>query len=284
MSLGESDEPFQFVVLGEHTGGQLVPGEMTAGNDRRFFRVLRYLRRGSWVIRDPLTRGADALDPQAEPAVPRGYRTDGEWVWPLALEYYLEHHGVAPPKGLLDVMTERAHFPMRVHADRCGQAHQALLPRMPGPFEPPAPMQFRLPPDVYDLLLTVGWTPGRRIPVAEGLDPRAEEILAEFGGLTYPVYGYVRDWRVTAFHLLPDGPPSDPDRLAAAAGRLGGPLLPLGSVPGWNCEIVLHPEHGIGTAGETERFLGHDIDEALTALVRGVAPAGSRRAGSGWLR
>jgi hypothetical protein len=202
MSIGESDEPFRFAVLGEHTGGQLVPGGMTAEN-RRFHRVLRYLRRGSWIIRDPLTRGRDALDPQAEPAVPRGYRTDGEWVWPLALEYYLERHGVAPPEALLDVMTERAHFPPRVHADRCGQAHQALLPRMPGPFEPPTPMQFRLPPDVYDLLLTIGWTPGRQVPVEPDLDPPRAAILAEFGGLTFPVYGYGRDWRVTAFHLRP---------------------------------------------------------------------------------
>jgi hypothetical protein len=284
MSIGESGEPFRFVVLGEHTGGQLVPGEMTAENNRRFHRVLRYLRRGSWVIRDPLTRGGDALDPQAEPAVPRGYRTDGEWIWPLAQEYYLERHGVAPPEALLDVMAERAHFPPRIHADRCGQAHQALLPRMPGPFEPPTPMQFRLPPDVYDLLLTIGWTPGRQVPVEAGLDPQRAAILAEFGGLTFPVYGYGRDWRVTAFHLRPAGPPSDPARLAAAEERLGGPLLPIGSVPDWNCEIVLHPRYGIGTAGEVERFLGRDIDEALTALIRGAAPDAVHRAATGWLR
>jgi hypothetical protein len=284
VSISESDQPFRIVALGEQTGGELVPGELTEANNIRFHRVLRYLRSGSWVIRDPLTRGRDELDPAAAPAVPRGYRTDGDWIWPLALEYYVEHHGIAPPTALLDLMAERGHYSPRVHADRCGQAHQALLPRMPGPFEPSAPMQFRLPPDVYDLLLTVGWTPGRRIAVDEDLDPQRREILEEFGGLTYPVYGYGRDWRVTAFHLLPKGPPSDPERLAAAEARLGAPLLPIGSVPRWSAEIVLHPRFGIGTAGDEERFLGRDVDEALTALIRGAAPAEADRAGSGWLR
>ncbi|WP_432835365.1 HD domain-containing protein [Dactylosporangium sp. CA-092794] len=266
-----ADLAFRIVTLTEP-----VPGELTEA-DRRFHRVLRYLRSGAWVIRDPHTFGADPLDPAAPAAVPRGYRTDGDWIWPVALEYHLEHHGVAPPPELLDLMAERGYYSPRVPADRCGQAHQALLPHRPGPFEPPAPMQFRLPPDVYDLLVTVGWAPGRDIGEridrwAPGLDPQRRAILAEFGGLTYPVYGYGRDWPVMAFHLLPNGPASDPSRIAAAETRLGAPLLPIGSVPQWGAEIVLHPKLGIGTAGDIERYLGADIDEALTSLVRGTAP------------
>ncbi|WP_432985985.1 SUKH-3 domain-containing protein [Dactylosporangium sp. CA-233914] len=284
MSIGESDQPFRIVRLGEYTGGELVPGQFTEASERRFHRALRYLRSGSWVIRDPLTLGPDFFT--QEPAVPRGYRTDGDWIWPLALEYYLEHHGVAPPPELFDLMGKRGHYSPRAHADRCGQAHQALLPFMPGPFEPAAPMQFRLPPDVFDLLLTAGWTPGRDIgaDLDPALDPARREILSEFGGLTYPVYGYGRDWRVMAFHLLPRGPAGDPARIAAAEQRLGAPLLPIGSVPQWNSEIVLHPGQGIGTAGEVERYLGRDIDEALTSLIRGAAPAPAQRATTAWSR
>ncbi|GAA2345653.1 SUKH-3 domain-containing protein [Dactylosporangium salmoneum] len=269
MSVAESDQPFRIVVLGERTGGRLVPGELPEP-DRRFHRALRYLRSAAWVIRDPQTSGPDALDPAAASPVPRGYRTDGDWIWPVALEYYLEHHGVAPPAELLELMAERGYYAPRAHADRCGQAHQALLAHMPGPFEPPAPMQFRLPPDVYDLLVTVGWQPGRdesaRVDewaAGQGieLDPVRRQILSEFGGLTYPVYGYGRDWRVMAFHLLPNGP----------LGDVAGPLLPIGSVPQWKSQIVLDPRRGIATVGEVERYLGRDIDEALTSLIRGQA-------------
>ncbi|GAA3291662.1 SUKH-3 domain-containing protein [Dactylosporangium vinaceum] len=287
MNVDASGEPFRFVVLGAQTGGELVPGQITAAGNRRHARILRYLRSGSWVIRDPLTRGRDALDPGAEPAVPRGYRTDGIWIWPLALEYYYERHGVAPPADLLDLMARSGHYPRRIRADRCGQAHQALLARAPGPFEPAAPMQFRLPPDVFDFLLTVGWVPGREIAVDPALDPQRRAVLAEFGDLAFPAYGYARDWRVTGFLTRPKGEPSDPALIAAAQRRLGGPLLPIGSVPQWAAEIVLHPEAGIGTVcadPEHERFLGRDIDEALTSLIRGAAVDPALRAAAGWVR
>jgi hypothetical protein len=298
MSIEESDQPFRFVVLGEDTGGQLVPGGITQ-DDRRFHRMLRYMRSAGWVIRDQLTHGVDVLDPKGAPAVPRGYRTDGDWVWPLALEYYFEHHGVAPPAELTELIVQRGFWSPRVRADRCGQAHLALLPRIPGPFEPSAPIQFRFPPDIYDLLVTVDWVPGRdagaqvdawwsgvaeqRRSLPDALVAAGLAILAEFGGLTFPVYGYERDWRVVGFQLFPAGRPGDPAPVAAAAQRFGGPLFPLGTVYEWKSEIVLHPEHGIGTVGDVERFLGRDIDEALTSLIRGVAPPEEHRRATGWL-
>jgi len=301
VSVEESEQPFRIVVLGERTGGRLVPGELPAA-DRRFNKVLRYLRSGTWVIRDEGTACADPVDPSAAP-VPRGYRTDGDWIWPLAAEHLLERHGVAPPPEFMELMAERGFYSPRVYADRCGQARQALLPRIPGPYEPPAPIQFRLPPDVYDLFVTVGWAPGRDVGAEvdawwPGADPagRGEPalpddllaagraVLAEFGGLTFPVYGYGRDWRVMGFQLFPKGRPSDPSLVAAATGRVGGPLMSLGTVPEWKSEIVLHPRHGIGTAGDVELFLGRDGDEALTSLIRGAAPPAQHRAATGWLR
>ncbi|GAA0726678.1 SUKH-3 domain-containing protein [Dactylosporangium roseum] len=297
MSTVESDLPFRFVELGADTGGRLVAGAFTP-QDPRFHRTLRYLRSAPSVIRDEATKGPDVLDPRHSAVVPRGYRTDGVWIWPLALEYYLEHHGVAPPGALADLIVQRGFWSPRVHADRVGQAHQALLRRQPTPFEPSAPIQFRFPPDVYDLLVTVGWAPGRDVgPVIDAWWPRAapgqhdlpadlvaagRSVLAEFGGLDYPVYGYTGDWRVVGFQLFPNGDPADPARLAGASAR-GGPLFALGTVPEWKCEIVLHPGLGVGTAGDVERYLGRDIDEALTSLIRGRAPAAAPRPSGGWL-
>jgi hypothetical protein len=83
-------------------------------------------------------------------------------------------------------------------------------------------------------------------------------VLAEFGGLTYPVYGYVGDWRVMAFELFPNGEPAGPAWLAGRMAR-GGPLFALGTVYDWKSEIVLHPRLGIGTVGEVERYLGRGV-------------------------
>jgi hypothetical protein len=33
--------------------------------------------------------------------VPTGFRTDGHWIWSTAVEYYLDHHSVAPDSRLL---------------------------------------------------------------------------------------------------------------------------------------------------------------------------------------
>ncbi|MFJ8582308.1 hypothetical protein [Micromonospora sp. NPDC093277] len=62
--------------------------------------VVGYLRDGSPLIRsDELT--TDRCDPARGAVVPTGYRTDGEWVWSEAVEYYLSEHGVVPERGLL---------------------------------------------------------------------------------------------------------------------------------------------------------------------------------------
>lgn len=64
-------------------------------------RVLEFLRGGTIVLQAPVLR-EDRLDPSVAAAVPLGYVTDGEWIWPLELAYYLEAHDVLPEEGLLD--------------------------------------------------------------------------------------------------------------------------------------------------------------------------------------
>lgn len=44
----------------------------------------------------------DRLDPQQSAAVPMTFHTDGSWVWPGAVAYYLRAHGVTPEPGLVE--------------------------------------------------------------------------------------------------------------------------------------------------------------------------------------
>jgi hypothetical protein len=53
-------------------------------------------------VRGRVDRLADLIEPGRGAAVPGWYRTDGRWVWPEALAYYLVEYGVAPPRALTD--------------------------------------------------------------------------------------------------------------------------------------------------------------------------------------
>ncbi|MET7747060.1 hypothetical protein [Micromonospora sp. NPDC005367] len=46
----------------------------------------------------------DLVEPGRGDVVPGGYRTDGRWVWPEALGYYLTEYGVAPPRELAEAL------------------------------------------------------------------------------------------------------------------------------------------------------------------------------------
>ncbi|MGI5229465.1 hypothetical protein [Actinoallomurus sp. CA-142502] len=63
-------------------------------------RVLSYLRAGELVLNTP---GAmdDVLDTERPGAVPLGFRSDGSWVWPDSLAYYLKRYRLAPEGELV---------------------------------------------------------------------------------------------------------------------------------------------------------------------------------------
>ncbi len=63
-------------------------------------RVLDYLG-GAPVVLAARSYGTDAFDPGRPPSVPLTFRTDGVWVWPGAVAYYLREHDVAPDSELL---------------------------------------------------------------------------------------------------------------------------------------------------------------------------------------
>ncbi|MFC4003897.1 ferredoxin [Prauserella oleivorans] len=62
-------------------------------------RVLGYLEQAP-VVLAARSYDADVFDPDRAPEVPLTFRTDGTWVWPGAVAYYLREHGVAPDPEL----------------------------------------------------------------------------------------------------------------------------------------------------------------------------------------
>jgi len=63
--------------------------------------VAEYLD-GSAVIQIALGRTIDAIDESKGMVVPIGTATDGTYIWPLSLSYYVKAHSVSPPEELLE--------------------------------------------------------------------------------------------------------------------------------------------------------------------------------------
>ncbi|WP_223838284.1 hypothetical protein [Saccharopolyspora pogona] len=63
-------------------------------------RVLGYLRAGT-VVLDTDSTMDDVVDRLRGSVVPVSFRSDGVWIWPDIVCYYLEQHGLAPDEQLL---------------------------------------------------------------------------------------------------------------------------------------------------------------------------------------
>ncbi len=63
-------------------------------------KVLEYLRAATTLLTTPDTLD-DVWEPGRGRVVPMNFRTDGTWIWPDTVEYYLEEHGLAPESRLL---------------------------------------------------------------------------------------------------------------------------------------------------------------------------------------
>ncbi|MFC7340096.1 hypothetical protein [Saccharopolyspora griseoalba] len=64
-------------------------------------RVIDYLERAPIVLA-ARSYDTDRLDPRGASSVPMTFHTDGTWVWPGAVGYYLRAHGVAPETELVE--------------------------------------------------------------------------------------------------------------------------------------------------------------------------------------
>lgn len=74
---------------------ELRPELERCGDPELKSRILGFLSGGGLVLRAPALRD-DRLDPSRRDVVPLGYASDGEWIWPLEMAYYLERHDILP--------------------------------------------------------------------------------------------------------------------------------------------------------------------------------------------
>lgn len=77
-----------------------APDHPTIADGPERTRVLTYLRAGTTLLTTPTTM-EDVVDPSRGSVVSANFRTDGTWIWPDTVEYYLDVHGLAPDARLL---------------------------------------------------------------------------------------------------------------------------------------------------------------------------------------
>jgi hypothetical protein len=91
----------------------------------------------------------DRLDPNGQQSVPVAFHTDGTWIWPAAVNYYLREHDIAPELDLVEHI-RRMRFKLVPVDEPVRNAAQAFLgPPPPGPGPrpgPPAPAPTRALP------------------------------------------------------------------------------------------------------------------------------------------
>jgi nicrotizing toxin Mtb-like protein len=94
-------------------------------------RLLAYLEKAPIVL---AARGfdADQLDPAGPRRVPLTFHTDGAWIWPGSVGYYLRRHDVAPEPELVDHARRRG-FQLPEVDDRTRDAAVSVITGAPLP-------------------------------------------------------------------------------------------------------------------------------------------------------
>lgn len=80
--------------------GNPIMGRPAVAPDERDL-LAQYLERAP-VVLAARSYDTDRLDPTQSAAVPMTFHTDGSWVWPGAVAYYLRVHGVTPEPELVE--------------------------------------------------------------------------------------------------------------------------------------------------------------------------------------
>jgi hypothetical protein len=81
------------------SGPGFAPDHAVLDDPDQLEQTLAYLSSGALVLATTATMD-DVLAPEAGAVVPASFRTDGEWIWSDAVEYYLSRYGLAPEAGL----------------------------------------------------------------------------------------------------------------------------------------------------------------------------------------
>ena len=93
------------VFDGRGPGGQVVVDRPPV-DPAEFEGLVAYLTKAPVALATAKT-GEDEMAPGAGLAVPRAYHTDGEWIWPAAVGYYLHRYRLPPQPALLEHIRAR---------------------------------------------------------------------------------------------------------------------------------------------------------------------------------
>ncbi|MEJ8653854.1 hypothetical protein WKI65_38910 [Streptomyces sp. MS1.AVA.3] len=80
----------------------------------------------------PLLAAGNVQDPMSADegaAVPFGYRTDGEWVWPTYWGYFVKEYGVEVPEEFIEHARRRNFIPVALSGEELDLAEQEFEER-----------------------------------------------------------------------------------------------------------------------------------------------------------
>ena len=88
-------------------GARRVPDDHPTLEVDDAVQVAAYLNLGAVCVADD-TLGVDVLAPGGGPCVPMSWRTDGRWVWPSGLSFYVARYRLAPlPAEFVDWVQDK---------------------------------------------------------------------------------------------------------------------------------------------------------------------------------
>ena len=291
----------------EDGGPRVSPerGYVTDPTERE--RLLGYLTGGA-LVRETMRYGTDRVDPTRRFAVQVAYRTDGVWVWPASVEYYLRHHNFGLEPDFRRHVEAQGYRVPAVPAEVVDRAREATLQRArireqriaeykATHAEPEPPDDGRFEPEVRKRLLGLGWTPGRDVRekvdawLAGWLDelaelpferdgypryepfPAALKVLYEFGGLYSMANGSGITSAQVPFNIYP-GYDDDLMRFVVDVQMLGEGIgqrvFQVGDIERRMGALVVDELGRVFVVGPVELYVGENIEEALTRMVRGI--------------
>jgi hypothetical protein len=82
---------------------------------------------GAEVVMHTTATMIDVMNPDRGEVVPLSFRTDGEYIWPEAVAYYVDQHGLAPYGPLLEAIRSAGYQPSRPTGVALFRAENALF-------------------------------------------------------------------------------------------------------------------------------------------------------------
>jgi hypothetical protein len=268
--------------------------------------LLNYLNNGTLVV-DSDVYGRDLLEPTRHYAVRARERTDGTWIWPEAVQFYLRWHGLAPDPDLhrhivannytLPAVPENVARAANAAAREWSRFAQELeLDWLEERGLVHTGDETRFSPELNERLLNIGWYKGRNIrdkvdqwlakrsPFQEfdgpedllpyALHSAALDIMSEFGGVLSYSSGAGKTAAKTPFMIYPVTGDEDLEAWIGGIRALGEELetrlFQIGNIQRGQGALVADEDGGIYVVGPINLHAGRNIDEALTRMLEGI--------------